>query len=96
VVIWLELPAGGGGDGEGEEVGLLPPPPCPCAAALVRSLWRLQRKDPGWLVGEHMQDRRLRAPAAAEGDETLTDWPAGGRAPAPAPASLMRDGEAER
>jgi hypothetical protein len=48
------------------------------------------------LVGEHMQDRRLRAPAAAEGDETLTDWPAGGRAPAPAPASLMRDGEAER
>lgn len=84
VVIELELPARDGGDGG--EVGLWPP----CGA--LRSLWRLQRKEPGWFVGEHMQVRRLRAPPA--GDETLTDWPAGDRAPAP--ASLMRVGEAER
>jgi hypothetical protein len=51
----------------------------------------LQRKEPGWFVGEHMQDCRL---LVADGDETLTDLP-GERASAAA-ESLTRLGEAER
>lgn len=31
---------------------------------LSRPLWRLQRKEPGWVVGEHMQVRRRPAGAA--------------------------------
>jgi len=59
-------------------------------------LWRLQRNEPGWFVGEHMQVLRLRAPPADEEEEveTLTDWPADDRVPVP--ASLIRVGEAER
>ena len=52
----------------------------------MRSLWRLHRKEPLWLVGEHMQDCRL---LVAGGDETVTDL-AGERAG----ASLTRLGEA--
>jgi hypothetical protein len=55
-------------------------------------LWRLQRNDPGWFVGEHMQEIRLLV--VADGDETLTDLP-GERPPLPA-ASLTRVGEAQR
>ena len=82
---------------DGGELGL----PCPCEpwgpaadAGLTRSLCRLQRKEPGWLVGEHMQVRRPRD----DDDETLTvtDCPAGGRARAPAPARETRVDEAER
>ncbi|CAL4967473.1 unnamed protein product [Urochloa decumbens] len=82
LVVGLELP------GDGGEVGLWPWPP----GGALRSLWRLQRKEPGWFVGEHMQVRRLRA-APPAGDETLTELPAGDRAPAL--ASLIRVGEAE-
>ena len=77
---------------DGGEQGLL----LPDGAACLRSLWRPQRKEPGWFVGEHMQDRRL-LPAAGdeeEEDETLTDL-AGERA-APPGESLTRVGEAER
>ena len=58
----------------------------------LRSLWRLHRKEPGWFVGEHIQERRLLAAAddAGCGDETLTDLPGEGAAP-----SLTRLGEAE-
>jgi hypothetical protein len=57
-------------------------------------LWRLQRKEPGWLVGEHIQERRLLAAADdAGGDDTLTDL-AGERAP-PAAESLTLLGEEE-
>jgi len=90
LLVGLELP------GDGGEVGLCPCPcPCPPWGAL-RSLWRLQRNEPGWFVGEHMQVLRLRAPPAdgEEEVETLTDWPAGDRVPVP--ASLIRVGEAER
>jgi hypothetical protein len=53
----------------------------------------LQRNEPGWFVGEHMQDCRL---LAADGEETLTVLP-GERAPAAAAVeSLTRLGEAER
>jgi hypothetical protein len=52
----------------------------------------LQRNDPGWFVGEHMQDCRL---LAADGEEKLTDLP-GERAPAVEVASFTRLGEAER
>ena len=72
--------------GEGGEAGLLVP--LPAGAACLRSLWRLHRNEPGWFVGEHMQDRRLLEEAV--GDETLTDLP-GERV-----ASLTRVGEAER
>jgi hypothetical protein len=69
------------------DVGLLwwarPPP------GALRSLWRLQRNEPGWFVGEHMQLRRLRAPPAGDEDETLTGGPADR-------ASVTRVGEAER
>ena len=77
---------------DGGEPGLL----LPVGAACLRSLWRPQRNEPGWFVGEHMQDRRL-LPAAGdeeEEDETLTDL-AGERA-APPGESLTRVGEAER
>ena len=71
--------------GEGGEAGLVL---LPAGAACLRSLWRLQRKEPGWFVGEHMQeDRRL---LVEDGDETLTDLP-GERA-----GRLTRVGEAER
>ncbi|KAG8072785.1 hypothetical protein GUJ93_ZPchr0006g42006 [Zizania palustris] len=56
------------------------------------SLWRLHRNEPGWFVGEHMQERRL---AGEDDDETLTDGP-GERAPPPPPPSLTRVGDAER
>ena len=73
--------------GEGGEAGLLLLL-LPAGAACLRSLWRLQRKEPGWFVGEHMQeDRRL---LVEDGDETLTDLP-GERA-----GRLTRVGEAER
>ena len=68
--------------GEGGETGL------PAEASCLRCLWRLQRKEPGWFVGEHMQERRVLA--VPDGEETLTDLP-GERA-----ASLTRVGEAER
>ena len=75
--------------GEGGEAGLVL---LPAGAACLRSLWRLQRKEPGWFVGEHMQeDRRL---LVEGGDETLTDLP-GERVALPV-ASLTRVGEAER
>lgn len=79
----LLLPGDGG---EGGDVGLWPP-------GDLRSLWRLQRNEPGWFVGEHMQLRRLRTlPAEAEEEETLTG-PAEWAFP---PASFTRVGEAER
>ena len=75
--------------GEGGEAGLLL---LPAWAGCLRSLWRLQRNEPGWFVGEHMQeDRRL---LVEGGDETLTDLP-GERVALPV-ASLTRVGEAER
>jgi hypothetical protein len=74
--------------GAGGEAGLL----WPAGASCLRSLWRLQRNEPGWFVGEHMQETRLLA--LADGDETLTDLPAE-RPPLPA-ASLTRVGEAQR
>lgn len=60
--------------GEGGEDGLLQLPAA--GASCLRSLWRLQRKEPGWFVGEHMQEeRRILGAAVGEegGDETLTD-----------------------
>jgi hypothetical protein len=67
--------------GDGGELGL----PCPWgpAAGLTRSLCRLQRNEPGWLVGEHMHVRR---PRDDEDTLTLTGCP----------ASETRVGEAER
>jgi hypothetical protein len=50
---------------------------------VARSLCRLQRNEPGWLVGEHMQVRRPR-----DDDETLT------LTDCPAPESETRVGEA--
>lgn len=93
----LVVGAGPAPPGEGGELGL----PCPCPwtpwepadAGLTRSLCRLQRNEPGWLVGEHMQVRRL---LDDDDDETLTDCPGGGRARAPAPGSETRVDEAER
>lgn len=64
--------------------------------ACLRSLWRPHRNDPGWLVGEHMQDRRVLPPAGdeEEGDATLTDL--AGERVAPPEASLTRVGDAVR
>jgi hypothetical protein len=57
-------------------------------------LWRLQRKEPGWFVGEHIQERRLLAAAdLACGDETLTDLAC--KRATPAAESLTRLGEEE-
>ena len=79
---------------DGGEPGLL----LQDGAACLRSLWRLHRKEPGWFVGEHMQDRRpllAAAPAGAgEEDETLTDLP--GERVAPPAGRLTRVGEAEQ
>jgi hypothetical protein len=55
--------------GEGGEAGLL----WPAGTSGLRPLCLLQRNEPGWFVGEHMQDCRLLA--AADGEETLTDLP---------------------
>lgn len=48
---------------------------CASTFTSLRSLWRLQRNEPGWLVGEHMQVRRVLARPEGEegGEETLTD-----------------------
>ena len=83
----LEQPLPTGGD-EGAETGLLPAAWTSC----LRSLWRLQRNEPGWFVGEHMQDRRILWAAVGEegGDETLTDLTA-----EPAAESLTRESEAD-
>jgi hypothetical protein len=78
--------------GEGGEAGLLWPWPWKVGASSLRPLCLLQRKEPGWFVGEHMQDCRLLA--VADGEETLTDL-LGERVPAAA-ESLTRLGEAER
>uniref|UniRef100_A0A8R7QS58 Uncharacterized protein n=1 Tax=Triticum urartu TaxID=4572 RepID=A0A8R7QS58_TRIUA len=78
----------GGGDG-GEAGLLLTAGTAPC----LPSLWRLQRNEPGWFVGEHMQDRRILAalPTGEEGgDRALTDLT--GEPPA---ESLTREREAD-
>ena len=74
--------------GEGGEAGLL----LTAWASCLRSLWRLQRKEPGWFVGEHMQDRRILGVVVGEegGDETLTDLTG-----EPATESLIRESEAD-
>ena len=76
--------------GEGGGAGLLW-----AHAACLRSLWRLQRNDPGWFVGEHMQERRLFTVTAdaGDGDESVTDL-VGERATMAA-ESFTRLGEAE-
>ena len=79
------------GGGEGGETGLLQLPAA--GEPSLRSLWRLQRNEPGWFVGEHIQDRRiLAAPPTGEdgGDETLTNFT--GEPPA---ESLTRVSEAD-
>ena len=76
--------------GEGGEAGLVL---LTAGASCLRSLWRLQRNEPGWFVGEHMHDRRiLGAPPTGEegGDETLTDLTG-----EPATESLTRESEAD-
>ncbi|KAM3224061.1 hypothetical protein ACQJBY_057449 [Aegilops geniculata] len=72
--------------GEGGETGLL----LTAGASCLCSLWRLQRNEPGWFVGEHMQDRRILAVGEEGGDETLTDLT--GEPPA---ESLTRESEAD-
>ena len=72
--------------GEGGEAGLL----LTAGAACLPSLWRLQRNEPGWFVGEHMQDRRTLAVGEEGGDETLTDLTG-----EPAAESLTRESEAD-
>ena len=61
-------------------------------ASCLRSLWRLQRNEPGWFVGEHMQDRRILVAAEGEegGDRALMDLT--GEPPA---ESLTRESEAD-
>ncbi|KAM3244775.1 hypothetical protein ACQJBY_056234 [Aegilops geniculata] len=74
--------------GEGGKPGLL----LTLGASCLRSLWRLQRNEPGWFVGEHMQDRRLLGAAVGEegGDETLRDLTG-----EPTAESLRRESEAD-
>ena len=82
--------------GEGGEDGFLQLPAA--GTSCLRSLWRLQRNEPGWFVGEHMHVRRIfavAAPPAGEerGDETLTDLV--GERLAPPAGSLTRESEAD-
>ena len=83
----LAVPLDGG---EGGETGLLMLPAA--GASCLRSLWRLQRNEPGWFVGEHMHERRILGAAVGEEgrDETLTDLTG-----EPAAESLRRESEAD-